>query len=193
MAVEMPRRFESRGEADAWVAEHFGGWVEGLSSDERSALLEYKGVGYRDLNEELRGGDLSDWGRRQVAALDAAIGRAIVPEPLVAFRAVRDTGLSDEIDYLWGAEIPEPAYLSTALVVEMAESFFPEVEPGDYADHVLLEITVPAGASAAPLDLVREMGETELLLPRGTRLRVEDIVSAEDPWDHSLLIVRLIA
>ena len=65
-------------EANGWARRFYGGWAQGLSPEEYSALDEYKKEGFRSLNRGLRDhdGDLSmlpPEDRRRAEALDAAL------------------------------------------------------------------------------------------------------------------------
>jgi hypothetical protein len=78
-------------EADGWARRFYESWVEGLSSEEYSALDEYKRDGFRSLNRGLRDHDgdicmLSAEDRLRAAGLDAALEKAPPLErPVVAY------------------------------------------------------------------------------------------------------------
>lgn len=175
MAETPPRRFTGHADAMAWIEQHFAGWTQDLTVVEREALVDYKGVGYRKLNHALRAEDLSEAQAEQVRAIDLALARAPLPEAVVVYRAVVATGLGYALDYLEGAQITDDAFLSTTLIVAIAENFLSDA---DEEDAVLAEITVTAGTPVGPLDLVQSASEAELLLPRQTQLRVQKVMPA---------------
>ena len=78
--------------ADGWARRFYEAWVEGLSSEEYSALDEYKRDGFCSLNRGLRDHDgdicvLSAEDRLRAEGLDAALEKTPPLErPVVAYR-----------------------------------------------------------------------------------------------------------
>jgi hypothetical protein len=166
--------------ADGWAHLFYGSWVEGLSRWERSALEEYKREGFRSLNRGLRDhdGDLSvlpPEERLRAEGLDAALEKApTFDRPVVVYRgrlpdAVLEAFEEGEEGTLIGQVFGDPAYTSTSLRSGIAieyggSSRFPES---------VGKITLPRGTRAGYVDAVFDKGQSELLLPRGARVRIE--------------------
>ena len=172
-----PRVFEDLDTAHLWLAATFADWVRELTEPERDALALYKGEGYRKVNGALRGAvEMTEQVETTVEDLDVAIARMALPESVVVWRAIALPQLAQAPDDLVGDVIEEAAYVSTSLLRTVAVDFLQScVEAGD---GVLERITLAGGAhvaipvhAAAP-DLIHELDEAELLLARGTRLRV---------------------
>jgi len=187
-----PRRFSLRDEARAWIAATFEGWLQELTAPERDALAQYKeGDAYRQINGALRGtAAMSEQIETTIEDLDVAIARMRLPEPVVVWRAIALPALARAPDSLVGDTIEEAAYVSTSLLRAVALDYL-EQNAGA-GSGVLERITLAGGAhaavvvSAAAPDLIVDLDEAELLLPRGTRLLV-----TEDNLDHDRRILDL--
>ena len=103
-----------------------------------------------------------------------------VPEPLVVWRGLRLPEVAQTAHSLVDDEIEEIAFVSTSLLRDVALEHLRE-QAAD-GEGVLERIHVPGGAQAAIAvhaaapDLIDDVEEAELLLPRGTHLRVRDDV-----------------
>jgi hypothetical protein len=177
---EVGGRFADSEEADGWAHLFYGSWVEGLSPWERSALEEYKSEGFRSLNRGLRDrdGDLSllpPEDRMRAEGLDAALEKApTLDRPVVAYRgrlpdAVLEAFEAGEEETLIGQVFGDPAYTSTSLRSGIAREYggssrFPES---------VGKIALPRGTKACYVDAVMDKGQSELLLPRGAKVRIE--------------------
>lgn len=116
-----------------------------------------------------------------MALLDRAI-RCRLPEAVIAHRGFASITLRNEIDELVRDQIIDLAYVSTSLLQVVAEDFIAH-DPED--ERLITEILIPAGASigalvAAP-DQVRDLGELEILLPRGSRFQIVGVRADEHP------------
>ncbi len=172
--------FDDYEEADGWARRFYGAWVEGLSVEEYSALDEYKRQGFRSLNRGLRDhdGDLSTLppeDRRRAEGLDAALEKTPPLErPVVVYRgrlpdAVLEAFEAGEEETLLGQVFGDPAYTSTsrdsAIAMEYGgSSRFPDS---------VGKITLPKGTKAGCVDAVLDKGQSELLLPREAKFRID--------------------
>lgn len=172
--------FDDLAQADGWARRFYGAWVKGLSAGERSALGEYKREGFRALNRGLRvhDGDVSmlpPEDRRRARSLDAALAKAPpLRRPVVVYRgrlpdAVLEAFETGEEETLRGQVFGDPAYTSTSLGSGVAAGYggssrFPKS---------VGMIVLPAGTRAGCVDAVLDKGQSELLLPRGARFRIE--------------------
>jgi len=166
--------------ADGWAHLFYGSWVEGLSQWERSALEEYKREGFRDLNRGLRAhdGDLSvlpPEDRLRAEGLDAALEKVPTLErPVVAYRgrlpdAVLEAFEAGEEETLIGQVFGDPAYTSTSLRSGIAREYGGSSRFPDSVG----KITLPRGTKACYVDAVLDKGQSELLLPRESKFRIE--------------------
>lgn len=163
-------RFTDPTKAGLWLFESFEGWAESLTANEMEAVTEYKRSRYLQINDELRDGRVPD----RAYSIDRAIDKATLPRAVIVFRALVDTGIINLLDYLIGETIEDEAYSSTSLMRDVAENF---ARGGtDRRDAVVAEIELPAGAHAAPVDLVAEFNEYELLVPRAAEFVVTEII-----------------
>ena len=167
-------------EVTGWARRFYGPWVERLSPEEYSALDEYKREGFRSLNRGLRDHDgdpsmLTPEDRHRAEGLDAALGKApplersvvvyrgrLPDAVLEAFEACEEETLVDQV-------FGDPAYTSTSLCSGIARKYggssrFPES---------VGRITLPRGTRAGCVDAVLDKSQSELLLPRGARIRID--------------------
>lgn len=172
--------FDDLEEADGWARRFYETWVEGLSPEEYSALDEYKREGFRSLNRGLRDHDgelsmLPPEDRLKAEGLDAALNKTPPLErPVVVYRgrlpdAVLEAFEAGEEETLVDQVFGDPAYTSTSLGSGIAREYggssrFPES---------VGKITLPRGTKAGYVDVVFDKGQSELLLPRGARVRID--------------------
>lgn len=134
-----------------------------LSAEERDSVIKYAGRYYAQLNRNLRLGQpvtgIHDIVRR---GLDSLLQRSTLHTDATLFRGVGDVektfGALKE-----GSEIEDLGFMSTAPDVRSAYGFS-KFKSG------LMEISAPAGTHAFDVGAVSE-AESEILLPRGTKLR----------------------
>lgn len=181
------KRFEEMETARSWLAETFAEWEAALTEAERFALDGYKRSGYRDINEALRFGDLGSGAEELVEDLDVALARMRLPEPVITWRGSIEADLYEALETLPGDIIEDAGYVSTSLLRQIAEGF-----TGQDDDALLVEIAIPGGASvgaftAAP-DLVVDLREVEIMLPRGSQF----LVTGTDREPQSVLYLEVI-
>jgi ADP-ribosyltransferase exoenzyme len=175
-----PGEFDDPQEADGWARRFYADWVMDLSPEEYSALEEYKKEGFRSLNRGLRDhdGDLSllpPEDRLRAEGLDAALQKAPALErPLVVHRgrlpdAVLEAFEEGEEDTLLGQVFGDIAYTSTSLGSAIAREYGGSSRFPDSVG----KITLPQGTRAGYVDAVLEKGQSELLLARESRIRIE--------------------
>jgi hypothetical protein len=172
--------FDDLEEVDGWARHFYEAWVEGLSPEEYSALDEYKKEGFRSLNRGLRDhdGDLSmlpPEDRRRAESLDAALEKAPTLErPVVVHRgrlpdAVLEAFEADEEDTLVDQVFGDLAYTSTSLSSGIAREYGGSSRFPDSVG----KITLPRGTKAGYVDAVLDKGQSELLLPREAKVRID--------------------
>ncbi len=173
--------FDDLQEADGWARRFYGAWVEELSPEEYSALDEYKREGFRNLNRGLRehDGDLSmlpPEDRRRAEGLDAALEKTPPLErPVVVYRgrlpdAVLEAFEAGEEETLFDQVFGDLAYTSTSLASDVAREYGGSSRFPDSVG----KITLPRGTRAGYVDTVFDKGQSELLLPREARIRIDE-------------------
>jgi hypothetical protein len=173
--------FDGLEEADGWARRFYRTWVEGLSAEERSALDEYKREGFSSLNRGLRehGGDLSmlpPEDRRRAEGLDVALAKTPPLErPMVVYRgrlpdAVLEAFEAGEEETLLDQVFGDPAYTSTSLGSGIARAYGGSSRFPDSVG----KITLPRGTRAGCVDAVLDKGQSELLLPREAKVRIDE-------------------
>ena len=172
--------FDDLEEANDWARRFYGPWVEELSREEYSALEEYKKEGFRSLNRGLRDhdGDLSmlpPEDRRRAEGLDAALEKAPTLErPVVVYRgrlpdAVLEAFEAGEEETLVDQVFDDLAYTSTSLCSGIAREYGGSSRFPDSVG----KITLPRGTKAGYVDAVFDKGQSEVLLPREAKGRID--------------------
>lgn len=182
-----PLAFDHFDDAVGWLRTTFTAWVDQLEAGERDAVRIYKGDGYEDINDYLRYAIDPDAAPDDIDAvigrIDGALRKACLPEPVIAYRAFESELLAVAIESggdLIGDEIDDEAFLSTSLLRDVCRGFL----TGSGID-VLGRILIPGGAHVGAFvgapDLVYDLHEVELLLPRQTVLRITAVTPAASP------------
>jgi hypothetical protein len=167
-------------EAHGLARRFYEAWVEGLSPEEYSALDEYKKEGFRSLNRGLRDHDgnlttLPTEDRRRAEGLDAALEKTPpLEDPMVVYRgrlpdAVLEAFEAGEEETLLDQVFGDPAYTSTSLGSGIAKEYGGSSRFPDSVG----KITLPRGTKAGYVDAVFDKGQSELLLPREARVRID--------------------
>lgn len=168
------RAFGKPGEALRWLRDMFADWEGSLSDEERAVAIRYKRdrVAAGSLNAALRSGaTLSEQDRRTAVLLDAAIRKAQpLNSPTIVWRGVQKAPAP------WqrlqpGDFVRDPGFVSASMARHVAAVGYGGASPGG----LLMEITLPAGIHAAPLELLQAEGEAELLLPRDSVFEVTGV------------------
>lgn len=168
------QRFDNLDDAQRWLQETFAAWAFSLTAAERSALRNYKYEGHATINEALRSGTLGGDEQETVDDLDLALSRMRLPVPVVVYRGLPRWVLAtpaSELEALVGEAVCDVGFVSTSLLRDVALPFLRHAD-----SPVLAEIVVPGGAAAGAFagapDLIVEMQEAEILLPRGSEFEI---------------------
>lgn len=153
--------------ADAVAAVPYQMGAAGNDPKVDRALNRYAGQGYRQVNDQLRGGNMFGPSYREqtdawVADIDAAMGSSRLTDNVVVHRGVPSAAAtfgSARENYV-GMRFRDDAFVSTSANRSTAE---------DFAGEVLMKVSVPRGTRAAALTA---RGEQEILLDRGLTFRV---------------------
>ncbi len=167
-------------EVNAWSKrESWKAWESGLTNEEREALRTYTGSSYTSINRFLRGLKESSGHENIIPLIDSAIEKGTVEHDLISFRGLRNwadlyNGLRNG-GFKLGAPITGPGFSSSSIDTTIARKNFAG-RSGAY--RVVYEIRVRKGSRAAYIGDYKVSGlanEKELLLPRGSKLRVDRI------------------
>ncbi len=160
-------------------------YAASFTYSEQEALHQYQGVDYSPINRYLRHpcfiNTLRDNPVRMediltaIIHLDAVIKRCQTP---VAMTVYRSQHIDKRLCYpasLVGTVINEPAYMSTSVFKNKADALLSTEHDEASPNHIpaLFEIAIPQGTMAMWMDAIEDIGEGELLLPRGGKLFIE--------------------
>lgn len=200
--VPLPDAFKETSTGDIWkVPGWMGGWEDSLTPVEREAMQQWKSQSYPMFRHYLTTGEpdvpsyqspeqARDWITKEVANADAAIAKAPLPVATKVYRGMA-------FDKLYGRPAPPeiadmkpgdivtfPGYTASSTSEELARKY-----AGYGREGYFWEIVVPKGYPAAPTDIVtmdRIAGnESELTLPRNTKLKIHKIYRERTPRYNS--------
>lgn len=173
--------FANVDEAHEWASRNYQKWAASLTEDEQRELRDYQYSYHRDINGMLRNDEeiVGDW-RVMVDEIDRAIARGVLSRDVVAYRGFSGDYLADNLDDLVGGTITDNGYTSTSLDPSIGDKFRRwAAEEGKTP--IIAEIRAPKGTRGAYMPVLRDTSEDgyeyykneyELLLPRGTTLRI---------------------
>lgn len=158
-----------------------------LTPDEIEAIRAYKSRDYAEMNNYLRGEvDVSEDIRAKVSAMKTAVDAHVIPSDMTLYRGIESAGLLSEWDNLEGTIVADAAFNSTSIDVGPAQKFARNTG-GEYG--IVLKIEAKAGQKGLWTQKKGIPGESELVLPAGSRYRV---LSADDSETVRLLTVELL-
>lgn len=158
------RELKNPKEIASWADQHYSDWNESLDPKEFKAIEKYADHHFEAINGALRKDNPGGRQASTIKALDSAMDRTALPEDVTVFRGVRPGKLAEDLKV--GDTVEDKAYLSTSFHRAVAEKF---------AHGAMLEVRVPKGSKGIPMDAVFDggsRGEHELMLPRGSSLKV---------------------
>ena len=143
-----------------------------LTYDQKTAVIDYTGDDYLDINEHLRGIGNYPEKMQTINELDAALAKIEVPEDIIVYRGVRPgSPLHFDSSPTVGEVLREPGYTSTSIDRGVSDGF-------TYDGGQLVEIVVPKGSHAAYVEpFSQAFGQDELLIHRDADLRVLGVSS----------------
>lgn len=141
-----------------------------------------------EINAGLRKGEIPEKYKDDIDRIDKAIDKSKIPESVVVYKGVRN---APDNGFPIGAEINSKPYLSTSLSREVAGTFTTNTNNGQFnIGKSLLEIEAPKGTKGVYMDNLSEVGnEHELLLPRGTKMKVTGKREEDGYIIHTVSIV----
>lgn len=162
-------------------------WSESLSIEEYSAIRDYTGSSYRNINAVLRGLESNfDIGNHEKASLiHTALNKSSIPHSCTVYRGTSLSSLGEYANAsdseLIGIIIRDRGFMSTSLNSE--DSFGGEIK---------YEISVPEGANGAYVGYLSrvEHYESEVLFNRGQMLKITDV--RRDMFGNRTIVARML-
>lgn len=181
LAEGQARVLTSPAEASVYARERYAHWARDLTPQELDAVRRYKADDtdktYSVVNTYLRfqaqgtatGQINTALAEQLIPALDAALAKSPLPEPLTVYRTFQHNDIAALIDVgrATGEIFDDPGFMSTALTdAGMAR----HIRSGN----IVAEFRIPAGVQAAAFDLpgIQNKGEYELLISRGKKFKI---------------------
>ena len=168
--------FQNPAQAEAWAKKSFSALSGKASAEHKKAVERYAKLNYLEVNESLRGGKYKDYAAPIVDKLDDLMesDEATIPEQVKVYRGVSADivhGLKE------GMVFQDHGFVSTSFDRSMAELHSAKAAQAGESGGAVVEITVPKGAAAFPIDAVLDKSgdENELLIDRGGRYKVTGI------------------
>jgi hypothetical protein len=157
-------------------------YVKSAPKEQQRALHQYMRNGCTEMNAYCRTGEGQPEIRQRVAELDKMANNHKSTKDMILYRGVKDVlpASIDEAKAYIGRTIQDKAFLSTTIKAETANSF-----AGDRG--VILEIAAPKGTKGFYAETYwdskkamaarrrGEIGETEWLMPRNTKIEITGI------------------
>lgn len=170
--------FESAGAADAALGPAYGGWRGQLSPAEGQALGLYASSEYRTINPGLRAGQNPDPGL--TAKLDRAVGSSAAPQDMTVYRGLGANAVPPGVKA--GDSFSDKGFVSTSAARDKTGVFVSSARE-EGVEPVLMKVSVRQGQQAAYIDgaaigthgNVMNVGEAEILLPRGSTFTVTGV------------------
>lgn len=162
-------------------------WSEGLSNEEKSAIRDYTGTSYLNINAVLRGveNDFSQGNHERAVHIHQALQRSCIPHECTVYRGASLSALGDfqslSDEQLVGNILIDRGFMSTSL------------NSGDaFGGDVRLEITVPQGAQGAYVGYLSQCGhyESEVLFDRRQRMEITNVY--RDNFGNRTICARLL-
>jgi hypothetical protein len=151
--------------------QQFNKWKNSITLEggEKLAISNYTTSGYRQINKSLYDPMPSmteSWVKTDIAHLDAAIEKSVLPADVDVFRGMSLPG--DQVDSLIeGSELSNMAFTSVSTNEDVSEGFTTGMfNPKSKA--VMIRMTLPQGSKGYPMG----GNEGEIILPRGAKMRV---------------------
>lgn len=166
-----------------------------ISYPQFQAIEKYCGMKYTEVNRYLREGKLPgaranlDELKGIIKQVDDAMDMSEVSRELTVYRGIKDpvqTFGVDDLSELLGKRVTDRGYLSTTADLSVAEEFRD-------VHGITMEIKVPKGQKAIMPEAFEGMDlgpESEVLLPRGTTLRI--VGMKKDAWGDVKLFAEVV-
>lgn len=208
-----PEEFD---ELEGAVSQQAQGWQQGLTPEENNAVGYYTSQAFYGMNQHLRGVNKADGPQaqeyeQQAAQLSSALNKARTTSDMVFHRGVRsnfvhslmahagidtqDMSMGDlkmaalgAKDQLASQVFADKGFSSASLSKEVATRFAGAANHGDQTTGHLLEFHAPKGSKAGYVEGISATPEEfEMMLDRGQKYRIRDILDATDEIGYGSL------
>ncbi|MBC6463187.1 ADP-ribosyltransferase, partial [Actinomadura sp. HBU206391] len=173
-----------------WVDSTLRPVSTGLPNRSRQAIARYRlDDSYQRINGALRGGRMSPATERDIAEMDEAMLLSRVPEDLIVTRRAGADGFDRPIDQLEGTVQAERGFLSTS--TQKTPLLMTHMK-NNSAELATMYLRVPKGTPGVHMSGIpyAGRGNTELLLARGSRYRIDKVVHEDGRWKVFGTVVR---
>jgi ADP-ribosyltransferase exoenzyme len=172
--------FKTIDAAKLWADSKFRKFEDSLTKPETDSLGAYQSIGYKYINNYLRGTitpkQLEYYEKAnitsQIKAISSSIAKGSLPADIKVYRGF---GINSESELKRGMIFTDPSFLSVSLNKSVAQKFAGFSE-ADGKIPVILQMILPKGLPAAYLENILKMNETEILLERNSSFEVESII-----------------
>lgn len=162
-------------------------WSENLSPAEYSAVRDYTGTSYVNINAVLRGleSDFDVGNHERASLIHSALSRSSIPQPCTVYRGASLSSLGEYTnatdEELIGNIISDNGFMSTSLNREDA-----------FGGEVRYEISVPEGANGAYVGYLSRTQhyESEVLFDCGQMLQITDV--RRDMFGNRTIVARML-
>ncbi len=153
------------------ISPKYADFFDDLPERHFKSLKDYTSQEYAHINDGLRGvRSVSDYTAADIKNIGSIFRKKVVriQRDSVVYRKVDSSQL--KFNFQKGKVFTEKGYTSTS---------FSEGITGEFSGDLIMEIRVPANSRALPLQYISGSDEIELLLNKGSRFRVIDVIEKE--------------
>ena len=162
-------------------------WSDNLSPSERSAIRDYTGTSYVNINAVLRGleSDFDVGNHERASLIHSALSQSSIPQSCTVYRGASLNSLGNYAnatdEELIGNIISDDGFMSTSLNREDA-----------FGGEIRYEISVPEGANGAYVGYISHAQhyESEVLFDCGQMLQITDV--RRDMFGNRTIIARML-
>ena len=162
-------------------------WSDNLSSSERSAVRNYTGTSYVNINAVLRGieSDFDNGNHERASLIHSALSQSSIPQSCTVYRGASLSSLGNYAnatdEELIGNIISDDGIMSTSLNREDA-----------FGGEIRYEISVPEGANGAYVGYLSHAQhyESEVLFDCGQMLQITDV--RRDVFGNRTIVARML-
>ncbi|NBJ68900.1 MULTISPECIES: ADP-ribosyltransferase [Clostridia] len=166
--------FTSILDIDEWEEKVSTSWLESLTIGEQSAINEYTGSSYKQINEYLRTGKIGQIDEKDlqesIQSISDGLRKFDLKEDIITYRGIPENIYDIPFEMLEGMELSEKAFVSTSLNRDVSFN-------GAFSGGIEMTFHVPAGSNGAFINAISKFdNEKEFLLDKGTRYTVKSAV-----------------
>lgn len=159
---------------DEWEEKVSPAWLESLTVGEQSAINEYTGSDYKQINEYLRTGKTGQIDEKDlqesIQNISDGLRKFDLKEDIITYRGIPENIYDIPFEMLEGMELSEKAFVSTSLNRDISFN-------GAFSGGIEMIFHVPAGSNGAYINAISKFdNEKEFLLDKGTRYIVKSAV-----------------